>query len=167
MILIFRNLLSDKQKKWFETQTFIGLTQVSRMNTIWGNHLHISFCNPLSYYCLEMLWNTKNNYLGRLALSCGIILDNCWVDNCCNNCCYMERWYATHIWNIFLWYAMLIIIILTDLLSSRILGPAASLHIVISKIVRLTIVTKDKNFLTRIWKSNRVSIICDLYRVYT
>ena len=42
LIIIFRNLLSDKQKKRFENPTFIGLTRLSRMNTIWGNHLHIS-----------------------------------------------------------------------------------------------------------------------------
>ena len=37
-----RNLLSDKQKKRFENPTFIDLKQVGRINTIWGNHLHIS-----------------------------------------------------------------------------------------------------------------------------
>ena len=36
------NLLSDKQKKMFENPTFFCLTRVSRVNTIWGNHLHIS-----------------------------------------------------------------------------------------------------------------------------
>ena len=40
--MILRNLLSDKQKKWFDNLTFIGLKRVSRMNTIWGTHLHIS-----------------------------------------------------------------------------------------------------------------------------
>ena len=34
LIIIFRNLLSDKQKNRFENPTFIGLTRVSRMNTI-------------------------------------------------------------------------------------------------------------------------------------
>ena len=41
-MIIFRNLLSDKPKKRFENPTFIGLTQLSRMNTILRNHLHIS-----------------------------------------------------------------------------------------------------------------------------
>ena len=40
--MIIRNLLSYKQKKRFENPTFIGLTRVGRVNTIWGNHLHIS-----------------------------------------------------------------------------------------------------------------------------
>ena len=30
------------QKKQFENPTFIFLTHVSRTNTIWGNHMHIS-----------------------------------------------------------------------------------------------------------------------------
>ena len=42
LIIMIRNLLSDEQKKRFENPTFIGLTWLSRMNTIWGNHLPIS-----------------------------------------------------------------------------------------------------------------------------
>ena len=42
LIISIRHLLSDKQKKRFENPTFIGLTQVSRVNMIWGNHLNIS-----------------------------------------------------------------------------------------------------------------------------
>ena len=41
-ILSIGNHLSDKQKKRLENPKFIGLTRVSRVNTIWGNHLHIS-----------------------------------------------------------------------------------------------------------------------------
>ena len=42
LIISIRHLLSDTQKKRFENPTFIGLARLSRMNTIWGNHLHIS-----------------------------------------------------------------------------------------------------------------------------
>ena len=63
LIIIFKNLLSDKQKKRFENPTFISLTRVSRMNMIWGNHLHISNGGLLLVNISHMLIGATINFL--------------------------------------------------------------------------------------------------------
>ena len=50
---IVRSPWSATRKKWFRIPTFIGHTQGSRVNTIWGNHRHISKISHI----LEVLWS--------------------------------------------------------------------------------------------------------------
>ena len=74
---IVRSLLSDRRKKRFRKQTFLGLTPLTRANTIWGkspalylevyvlvlfNHIHLYTLtckqSPLSYrfYMIWVIW---------------------------------------------------------------------------------------------------------------
>ena len=70
LIISIRHLLSDKQKKRFENRTFIGLTQVSRVNTIWGNHPNISngvtVLVNISHLCLK----ARLSYVVAWLLQC-------------------------------------------------------------------------------------------------